>query len=135
MILIKHIRLNQLCSNRKALLKLISLINSSIPYSKIQKFVKIHYHKSIWNSSIGLLRKKVNFCNEFNLSIFDLLKHPRLKQKQLKPVTPEFVLDLELSALVRKRKTNTLTQSDQRELVQLLRMSMKSAHLPDYVLK
>ena len=116
-------------------MKLISLANSSIPYSKIRQFIKISYHKSIWNSSIGLLRKKINEANEFNLSIYDLLKHPKLKQQPLRPVTPAFALELELSALVRKRETNTLTPTDQRELVQLLRMSMKDNYLPDYIIK
>lgn len=129
----KYIHLNQLPKKPKALSELISLVSSNVSNAKVKRFVRDKYnHKLIYDSSIGLLRKKIKQAFTEDIPITDLLKgkgnHNAVPLKHVEPM--DFVHQ-EINRMYRKSVTNTLTNSDERYSIQLLRCFMKSNYLWD----
>ena len=126
----KYIKLKQLPTKPKAFSELISIVSSNVANAKIKRFVRDHYdHKLIYDSSIGLLRKKLHKAYEEDISIVDLLKGKKSHAVQLHKIEPIQLVNQELARMYRKSVTDTLSNSDERYIVQLLHCYMKSNYL------
>lgn len=126
----KYIHLKDLPKEPKEFSELISLVSSNVSNARIKRFVRDNYHhKMIYDSSIGLLRKKLYQAYEDDVSIVDLLKGKKSHVVQLHQIKPMQLVNQELARMFRKSVTNTLSNSDERYIIQLLHCYMKSNYL------